>query len=222
MRHSEHTASAQPATARHANIPDTAGPYPGDGSNGPNILTGSGIVRRDIRASFGTASGVAAGVPLTINLTIQDADNGCAPLPGAAVYAWHCTATGEYSMYSQAIAGENYLRGVQEADEQGGLRFVSVFPGAYSGRWPHVHFEVYASLADATAAGDPIKTSQLALPREVCEAAYATDGYGNSLRNLDQTSLETDMVFSDGYESQLATVTGDATSGYTASLVVAV
>ena len=47
---------------------ETAGPYPGDGSSGANILTQSGIVRSDITHSFGTASGVARGVPLTIRL----------------------------------------------------------------------------------------------------------------------------------------------------------
>jgi hypothetical protein len=47
-----------------ATIPsETAGPYPGDGSNGPNVLTEDGVVRRDIRSSFGTASGVADGIP---------------------------------------------------------------------------------------------------------------------------------------------------------------
>jgi protocatechuate 3,4-dioxygenase beta subunit len=125
-------------------------------------------------------------------------------------------------MYSQAIADQNYLRGVQEADEAGLVRFVSIFPGAYAGRWPHVHFEVYASLAEATAAGDPVKTSQLAFPEDVCETVYATDGYGTSIRNLAQTSLETDNVFSDGYQQQLATVSGDVDSGYTASLTVPV
>ena len=33
----------------HGEIPEeTSGPYPGDGSNGANVLTESGIVRRDI------------------------------------------------------------------------------------------------------------------------------------------------------------------------------
>ena len=40
---------------------ETAGPFPGDGSNGPNVLTQSGIVRGDIRSSFGSATGVADG-----------------------------------------------------------------------------------------------------------------------------------------------------------------
>ena len=34
---------------------ETSGPYPGDGTNGPNVLTESGIVRSDIRSSFGDA-----------------------------------------------------------------------------------------------------------------------------------------------------------------------
>ena len=48
---------------------ETAGPYPGDGSNGVNVLTESGIVRSDITSSFGSASGVAEGVPTTVKLT---------------------------------------------------------------------------------------------------------------------------------------------------------
>ena len=56
---------------------ETAGPYPGDGTNGPNVLTQSGVVRSDIRSSFGSARTVGDGVPLTINLTVVDSKNGC-------------------------------------------------------------------------------------------------------------------------------------------------
>ncbi len=35
---------------------ETAGPYPGDGSNGANVLTESGIVRSDITSSFGSST----------------------------------------------------------------------------------------------------------------------------------------------------------------------
>ena len=51
---------------------------------------------------------------------------------------------------------------------------------------------------------------------------YATDGYSQSLQNLAQTSLDTDMVFSDGYSLQLGTVTGSVGDGMTASLNVPV
>ena len=146
---------------------ETAGPYPGDGSNGPNALTESGVVRSDIRPSFGSASGVAEGVPTTVRLRILDLQGDDAtPLTGAAVYLWHCDREGRYSMYSDGVTEENYLRGVQEADADGRLEFTTIFPATYSGRWPHMHFEVYESLDAATAASDKLRTSQLAIPED--------------------------------------------------------
>jgi protocatechuate 3,4-dioxygenase beta subunit len=202
---------------------ETAGPYPGDGTNGPNLLTESGVVRSDIRSSIGDASGVAEGVPLTITLALQDVASGCAPFAGAAVYLWHCDREGRYSMYSPGVEDENYLRGVQEAASDGTVTFTTVFPGCYSGRWPHVHFEVYETLAAATSGATAITTSQLALPREACDVVYAVDGYEDSQGNMAQTSIERDMVFSDdGAASQLASVTGDVASGYAATLDVGV
>jgi protocatechuate 3,4-dioxygenase beta subunit len=201
---------------------ETAGPYPGDGSNGPNVLTQSGIVRSDIRSSFGSASGTAEGIPLLINLTILDLANDCAPNAGAAVYLWHCDRDGLYSLYSPGVTDQNYLRGVQEASSDGKVTFKSIFPAAYSGRWPHVHFEVYPSLTAATSASSPTATSQLAFPEDACKLVYATDGYSQSVRNLAQTSLESDNVFGDGSSQQLAKVTGNVTSGFTADLTVPV
>jgi protocatechuate 3,4-dioxygenase beta subunit len=217
------TASTAAAGAGCDPVPEeTAGPYPGDGSNGPNILTESGIVRSDIRSSFGSSSGTAGGVPLTIKLAVLDSADGCAPLGGAAVYIWHCDRGGLYSMYSQGATDQNYLRGVQETDSGGGVTFTSIFPAAYSGRWPHIHFEVYPSLAEATSAGTVKATSQLALPSDVCQAVYATDGYSQSVQNLARTSLATDMVFRDGSSQQLATMTGNVSAGLVATLSVPV
>jgi protocatechuate 3,4-dioxygenase beta subunit len=161
-------------------------------------------------------------VPLTVELTVVDNGNGCAALPGAAVYIWHCDRDGQYSMYSQGVENENYLRGVQAADANGRVTFTSIFPAAYSGRWPHIHFEVFPDVDAATHGTNKIVTSQLALPADVCTAVYATDGYSQSVRNLARTSLATDMVFSDGASLQTPTVTGDPASGYTAKLVVGV
>lgn len=214
----------QAAGTAQTEIPDeTAGPYPGDGSNGPDILAQSGIVRSDIRTSIGTGTGTAVGVPLDIEFVVADLANGATPFAGVAVYAWHCDRDGGYSMYSAGLEQETYLRGVQIADDQGRVRFTSVFPGCYPGRWPHVHFEVYpdqASLADSTNA---ISTSQLAFPRDVCEAVYATEGYEQSVANLARLTLETDSVFGDDAAAhQLATVTGGVAAGYLARLAVPV
>ena len=202
---------------------ETAGPFPGDGSNGVNVLTQTGIVRSDITSSFGTASGVAEGVPLTIRLKVYDLNGEEATArAGAAVYLWHCNRDGEYSLYTQAIASENYLRGVQEAGTDGSLEFTSIFPAAYDGRWPHIHFEVYQSLDDATNATNKLRTSQLALPEDICNEVYTTGGYEASVGNLASTSLSRDMVFSDGYSLQMATVTGSVDEGYVASLNIPV
>jgi protocatechuate 3,4-dioxygenase beta subunit len=201
---------------------ETAGPYPGDGTNGPNVLTENGIVRSDIRSSIGSGSGVAAGVPLTIKLTIVDASNGGKPLPGAAVYLWHCDQEGRYSMYSPGVTEENYLRGVQAADANGLVTFTSIFPAAYSGRWPHIHFEMFDALDRATNGSNNIAVSQLALPAAVCNTVYGTDRYEQSASNMARTSLDNDMVFSDGVSLQTPTITGDVTNGYTAAMVVGV
>ncbi|MGW6906865.1 intradiol ring-cleavage dioxygenase [Streptomyces sp. NPDC054940] len=213
------------SSAECATIPnETAGPYPGDGSNGVNVLKESGVVRSDITKSFGdSAGGTAEGVPLTITLTVVDAASGCGtPKEGAAVYLWHCDREGNYSLYSEGVTDENYLRGVQETDDQGQVTFKSVFPACYTGRWPHIHFEVYGSLDDATAATSITNTSQLALPKDVCDTVYATDGYSRSVQNLGQLSLETDNIFSDGYDQQMATLEGSVEKGYTATLTVPV
>lgn len=216
------------AATGSAEIPEeTGGPFPADGSNGVNVLTESGVVRRDIRSSFGStdgsATGTADGVPLTFTLTVVDvssAEVAGSPVAGAAVYVWHCDRDGNYSMYSEAARDENYLRGVQETDKDGRATFTSVFPGCYAGRWPHIHFEVYPSLLDATQARNRQRTSQLAFPDRVCREVYAEAGYEQSVRNIARLSLDTDSVFSDGYSLQLATMTGSVSDGYRATLRV--
>lgn len=215
------SASASTSSGSVVEVPDeTTGPYPGDGSNGPNSLDDSGIVRRDIRSSYDISTNVAEGVPLTIRLTAREAATGNA-LAGAAVYLWHCNRDGKYSLYT--LPGENYLRGVQETDSSGTVEFTSIYPAAYDGRWPHIHFEVYASLADATSSGPIVKTSQIALPKEACDAVYGTTGYEASVANLARTSLTRDMVFGDdGGIHQIASMGGDVAGGYTAALTIGV
>lgn len=213
-------ASSTIAATSGAEIPDeTQGPFPADGSNGPNVLTDGAVVRADITTSFGDYQGTAEGVPTTVQLTVVDAATG-APLPGAALYIWQCSADGRYSIYE--IEDQNYLRGVQVADDAGRLSFTTVFPGCYAGRWPHWHFELYESIDEADAGANAVKTSQIALPAADCEAVYADDRYGDSASNLSRLSLESDGIFRDGWTEQLATVAGSNDDGYTASLLVRV
>jgi protocatechuate 3,4-dioxygenase beta subunit len=223
------TGSDSPTTAAGSGtsgteIPDeTAGPYPGDGSNGPDVLQQSGIVRSDIRTSFGASSGTAEGVPMTLELTILDLANGGKPFAGTAVYVWHCDREGRYSMYSNGVTDQNYLRGVQVADAAGKVTFTSIYPACYDGRWPHIHFEVYPDQSAITDSAKAVATSQVALPESVNTLVYAEKGYEQSVTNLAKVSLANDNVFGDDDGvKQLGTVNGDVTRGLRVSLVVPV
>ena len=126
-------------------------------------------------------------------------------------------------MYSSGLEDVTYLRGVQVADAEGRVSFTSIFPGCYSGRWPHIHFEVYPDVDSITDSANAIATSQLALPEDVCATVYADSRYPGSAQNLSQTSLAGVNVFGDDSAAlQLATVTGDVGTGYSAALVVGV
>ena len=112
---------------------------------------------------------------------------------------------------------------MQVADADGRVTFTSIFPACYSGRWPHIHFEVYPDQSGITDSANAIATSQVALPQDACDTVYATSGYEASVSNLAQVSLDSDNVFGDdGGVSQLGTVTGSVDGGYTVSLAVAV
>jgi protocatechuate 3,4-dioxygenase beta subunit len=117
------------------------------------------------------------------------------------MFMWHCDRSRRYSLYSSGATNQNYLHGVQQTDANGRVSFTSIFPACYAGRWPHIHFEVYPSLTAATSTSNKVATSQLALPKSVCDAVYAPSGYTGSASNLSQVSLSTDMVFATMHRS---------------------
>ena len=214
-----------------ADPPETNGPYPSDGSNSvngtvSNILTRSGIVRSDIRSSFGSSTTTAPGVPLVLTINLVNANNSCAVLSDYAIYIWHCNRSGEYSLYSADILSENYLRGVQVSDGNGQVTFTTIFPGCYSGRYPHIHFEVYQNLAMATSYANAVLTSQMAMPSAICTAIYddTATGYGGSATNFSSISTSTDNVFASSTTAQITAQTpslsGSVSAGFTGSITI--
>lgn len=207
---------------------ETAGPYPGDGSNSANgsianALMLSGIMRSDIRASIAGASGVAGGVPLTITLRLVNSGASCVDLSGYAIYLWHCDREGRYSMYSSGVTAENYLRGVQVTGSDGQVSFSTIIPGCYDGRMPHMHFEVYRSASTALSYTNKLRTSQIAFPTDVCSAVYnGAPGYSASVSNLARINFATDNVFSDGVGTQTASLSGSVAQGYTSALTIGI
>jgi protocatechuate 3,4-dioxygenase beta subunit len=126
-------------------------------------------------------------------------------------------------MYSSGVTAENYLRGVQATDSTGTVTFQTIFPGCYSGRMPHMHFEVYRDANTATSFSNKLKTSQLAFDRATCASVYAADSrYSASVANLSRITFATDNIFSDGYSLQLTSLTGNATDGFTATITVSI
>ena len=163
---------------------------------------------------------IAIAYLVTVRLTLRN--RSCAPLAGHAVYIWQCDREGRYSMYSAGAENENYLRGVQATDPDGVAEFVTVFPACYPGRWPHIHFEIFTSLSEATTGRSSVATSQLAFPKAACDEVFATSGYQASVASLAALSLQTDGVFRDGVARQLAAMTGNAGEGYLATLDVTI
>lgn len=190
---------------------ETEGPYPLS-----SVLSNAAIVRSDIRDG-------KTGVPLTVILNLVNVNQSCAPISGAAVYIWHCDKDGQYSGYSSGAngshLGETFCRGIQVADANGQVRFTTIYPGWYSGRITHIHFQIFLNNNRSVAA---TATSQLAFPQAITQAVYGSTLYASRGQNTSVASFAQDNVFSDGTEFQLATVTGDLASGYTATMTVAV
>src|SRR5712692_9688370 len=96
--------------------------------------------RSDIRTDP-TTGAASAGTPLEI--TIRVFNGACAPLAGAHVDIWHCDAAGKYSDESaNSTVGQKFLRGYQVTDENGAVKFTTIYPGWYMGRAVHIHFKI--------------------------------------------------------------------------------
>ncbi len=215
---SSSASSAAAADGAVGEIPEeTAGPYPGDGSNGPDALAEDEHRPPGHPLRLRVEHDHRGGRPADDRARARRRRRGRRAARGRL---WHCDREGCHSMYAGGVEDEDHLRGVQVADDDSRLSFTTIFPACYSGRWPHAHVEVFSSVDDATGDGRALVTSQLALPEDVCTTVFATEGYEDSVRNLDRVSLDSDMVFSDGVHDQMAAVAGSVDAGYPASLTV--
>jgi protocatechuate 3,4-dioxygenase beta subunit len=198
------TAEASPTTggtpgACAVSPSETIGPFP----------SLADFVRSDIREG-------RSGTPVTLTITVVNAGSGCSAVAGAVVDVWQTDAAGHYSQYAQGSydgRGDTFLRGLQTTDAGGRATFTTIYPGWYSGRATHIHVEV-------TVNGRSVKVTQIAFPEDVNAAVYASGVYAS--RGPNPTSNARDGIFADSLASELATVTGNPASGYTASFTVGV
>lgn len=184
---------------------ETKGPYP--------IKTPSQLVIENIKSD-------RTGIALLINLTIKGVSNNCLPLDGLLVDVWHCDKDGNYSEYGgNAIQPTDYsavhfLRGRQTTNGSGQVSFISIYPGWYSGRAPHIHVEILSKT------GQSIHVTQIAFPENISAQVYASPLYTG--RGLPNTSNSRDDVFSDSLDQQMASMTGNLVDGFTLTQTIVV
>lgn len=183
---------------------ETAGPFPNK--------TPTQLVRENI-------IGDRTGVALLLTLTIQDQSNGCQPLSNVWVDVWHCDSKGYYSQYGghrmqrADFTLNNFLRGRQKTDANGQVSFISIFPGWYPGRAPHIHLEILDSNEKS------IRVTQIAFPKDVCDMVYTLNDYKGEA----DTQNEQDNVFSDSLDANMSdSISGNTTDGFILSKTIVV
>ncbi|UXY19640.1 intradiol ring-cleavage dioxygenase [Streptomyces cynarae] len=178
------------------------------------------------------------GVPLTVRLTVRDEPHACALLKDAAVEIWQCDAWGYHSgfpavhpggtapaeSHASGTAPTTYLRGFQTTGADGVVEFVTIFPGWYTGRAPHLHVKVHTGgkkTAGTYKGGRVNWTGQLFFPDGDADAVYAKAPYTQHTGT--RTRLAHDPVYrGGGARDGLMTVTGDAETGLVATLTVGI
>jgi protocatechuate 3,4-dioxygenase beta subunit len=163
------------------------------------------LVRSDVRKDPATGI-VQPGLPMVLTINVALLVNGKTyAWPGAFVDIWQCNALGVYSDEAvQGTSGEKFLRGLQATDASGNARFVTVFPGWYSGRTPHIHFRVRVPNSRRTAIVYNF-VSQLFFGDRITDLIYSTTHPYTQRPNRD-TRNTTDGIF-----------TGPSTDGEVAS-----
>jgi len=199
-----------PGSARSASIPEQATTQIAQSTPGcivrPQQTEGPYFVderlnRSDIRSNPAD-NAIKAGVPLRLVFQVsQLSGNACQPLSNATIDIWHCDAEGVYSDV-QDTQGQKFLRGYQMTDRNGTAQFVTIYPGWYPGRTPHIHFKIRTS--SPTQAGEEF-TSQLYFEDAVTDQVYAQPPY--TTREARSVRNDRDGIFRRGGEQLILPVT---------------
>lgn len=198
------SASAQESTACVLTPEKTEGPY----------FVDERLDRSDIRSNS-DGSGTRYGVPLELQINVVRVDEDCAPAEGVVVDIWHADSDGAYSDVSQnGTAGEDFLRGLQVTDDDGAVRFTTVYPGWYSGRTIHIHFKVRTFEDD----GQTYEfTSQLFFSDATNADVVATDAYDD--RGSQDTTNGEDSIYG-GDTELLVPLSGSPSAGFSGEIIV--
>ena len=134
------------------------------------------LTRRDIRSG-------KAGLPLVLRFTILNAKK-CSVIKDADVEIWHCDALGNYSAVDGAST--RFLRGHQKSNASGKAEFLTIFPGWYRGRTPHIHMKVHVG-------GGEVHTGQIFFNEKIAAAVYKKAPY--AARGAYDTPHSSDNIY---------------------------
>jgi protocatechuate 3,4-dioxygenase beta subunit len=193
-----------------------------EGEIGPYFADDSaaGFNRSNILANI-DGSSPQTGVPLTLSLTVRDAQKSCAAVAGAQVDIWHCNAAGVYSDEGvESTTGLTWLRGFQLTDANGAVAFTTIVPGWYAGRTTHIHLRVRSAYSQASSTSDGTNTTQLFFPQSLQDALSASvapyDAHGTN-----STTNASDRVYAQQTKGvTLLSLSGSVGSGYTAAFTI--
>jgi len=121
----------------------------------------------------------------------------CIPFKNAQVDIWHANPQGLYSGISQiGTEGKMYLRGYQITDNNGTVKFNTVYPGWYEGRAIHIHVMVRSFDGGASGVSNETShwTSQMYLNNSINQQVHTQLPY--SKHGLPPMTNEQDGIYS--------------------------
>ncbi|KAH9412830.1 hypothetical protein DERP_009812 [Dermatophagoides pteronyssinus] len=121
-----------------------------EGTEGPYYLPYH-LVRSDIREN-------RPGLQFKLKFKVTDITK-CEPMKNVTIDIWQADALGTYSSYTKNLPttvpksvlhadptdNTTFLRGVQITDDNGEVEFMTVFPGQYAFRTPHIHLQAHVN-----------------------------------------------------------------------------
>lgn len=138
------------------------------------------------------------GLPVRLALLVVDGD--CNPIPDAIVDIWHTSNSGLYSGDDASTfctksdpdaTSHRYFRGYQTTDAEGKVFFDTVFPGWYTGRAIHIHFQV--RVGNVT-----YLTSQLFFPAAIITELFSSHPDYQAFGQPDTSNAQDGIHFADG------------------------
>ncbi|UVO07934.1 intradiol ring-cleavage dioxygenase [Pectobacterium polonicum] len=191
------------------------------------------ILRRDITES-------QPGIPLLLKIKVIDGVT-CEPVDNILVDIWHCNARGKYSGWSfispdkeastddvgtvNRTDSTSFFRGIQPTDQNGVVRFTTIFPGFYAGRATHIHVAIRRPSKNPLEKEHFAFVGQLYFPEDLCRVVYNNEPY--SPRDITRVTNDKDDYFTkmNGVQS-LLTVNkvneGDFNDGFTGEIILSI